>query len=297
MTAMIKTFMLGAILGDIAGSRYERHNIKHMPEQLVDSGCRFTDDSVLTIAVAEGFLNGLGTVSPSKLMSSPSLCDRVSEALTKSVHKSARQYPNAGYGRGFKQWYSSENRAPYGSRGNGAAMRVSPAGWLAGSLEEAQLLGRLSAEITHNHPESVKAAETIASIIFLLRKGAGKEEARRFASKNYDLSFTLDEIRESYAFSSSCEGSVPQAIVAFLEGEDFEDTLKRAISIGGDSDTIAAIAGSMAEALFPVPVPLLKKGFAALTPDLASRLIAAADAMPCGGLTPVLREAGISLPM
>ncbi|MBO4312609.1 MAG: ADP-ribosylglycohydrolase family protein, partial [Desulfovibrionaceae bacterium] len=132
MTAMIRTFMLGAILGDIAGSRYERDNIKHMPETLIDSGCRFTDDSVLTIAVAEGLLNGLSAAPASALMGSPALCARVSGALAKSVRESARQYPDAGYGRGFKQWFLSESSAPYGSRGNGAAMRVSPAGWLAG---------------------------------------------------------------------------------------------------------------------------------------------------------------------
>ncbi len=296
MTAMIKTFMLGAVLGDIAGSRYEWNNIKRMPEKLIDSACRFTDDSVLTIAVAEGFHNGLGGTPPSELAKSPALRARVSAALSRTVRESARLYPDAGYGRGFRQWFLSDNSAPYGSLGNGAAMRVSPAGWLAGSLEDAGILARLSAEITHNHPDSVKAAETVASLLFLLRTGAGKEEARAYASTRYDIAFTLDAIRESYTFSSSCEGSVPQAIVAFLEGRDFEDTLKKAISIGGDSDTIAAIAGSLAEALFPVPEPLLARGLAALPPDLAARLIAAADLMPCGTLSQVLADAGVALP-
>ena len=164
----------------------------------------------------------------------------------------------------------TENSLPYGSWGNGSAMRVSFAGWAARSLGEAELLGELSAAVTHDHPEGIKGAKAVAGCIYILRTGGSKEDVRRYASQYYDLSFTLDEIRPDYSFDVSCQGSVPQAIVAFLTGTDFADVIAEAISIGGDSDTIAAIAGSIAEVLYPIPPELIYRVTERMAPEMRS---------------------------
>ena len=252
-----KTMMLGAICGDVAGSIYEHNNIKYIPDKdrLIDHYARFTDDSVLTLAVAEGIMNGMRSLKKVKDFNSddePVFAD----ALTKSIHKWGNLYPYAGYGGAFRRWLASENPEPYNSWGNGSAMRASYAGWIAQSLEDAEFLATASASVTHNHPDGIKGAVAIAGSIYLLRNSDpadAKETVKHYVSKLYDLDFTLDEIRPVYHFDVSCQGSVPQAIQAFLEGESFSEVLALAISIGGDSDTIAAMAGSLAEVIYPIP--------------------------------------------
>ena len=263
--------LLGAVIGDISGSWYEFRGYKQRPDTLVTQRDFFTDDSVLTLAVAEGMMNGFEKVDRAKLQDEDVQAAFRLE-IVKSICEFAHRYPDAGYGNTFVRWYAEAYKRqvyePYNSWGNGSAMRASFAGWAAQSLEEALLLGKLSAEVTHNHPEGIKGAQAIAAGIYLLRSGKSKAEVREYLSQMYDLNFTLDEIRPTYRFEVSCQKSVPQAINAFLEAEDFEDTIKNALSIGGDADTLAAMAGSLAEACYPIPMDLEDRAWAKLTPDL-----------------------------
>ncbi|MCR4723872.1 MAG: ADP-ribosylglycohydrolase family protein, partial [Clostridia bacterium] len=183
-----------------------------------------------------------------------------------------QKYPDAGYGGKFRQWLENPYRRPYNSFGNGSAMRVSACGMLADSLEEAHKLAVYSAEVTHNHPEGIKGAVAVAEGIFLARQKKTKDEIREHLSQYYDLSFTLDDVRPEYAFDVTCQGSVPQAIVCFLEAESFEDAVRNAVSLGGDSDTQAAIAGSLAEPYFGIPARLKARAYNYLTPELRSAL-------------------------
>ena len=263
--------LLGAVIGDISGSWYEFREFKKRPATLVTQRDFFTDDSVLTLAVAEGMMNGFEKVDRARLQDEDVQAAFRLE-IVKSICEFAHRYPDAGYGNTFIRWYADAYERqvyePYNSWGNGSAMRASFAGWAAQSLEEALLLGKLSAEVTHNHPEGIKGAQAIVAGIYLLRSGKSKADVREYLSQLYDLNFTLDEIRPSYHFEVSCQKSVPQAINAFLEAEDFEDTLKNALSIGGDADTLAAMAGSLAEACYPIPTDLEERAWAKLTPDL-----------------------------
>ena len=263
--------LLGAVIGDISGSWYEFREFKKRPATLVTQRDFFTDDSVLTLAVAEGMMNGFEKVDRARLQDEDVQAAFRLE-IVKSICEFAHRYPDAGYGNTFVRWYAEAYKRqvyePYNSWGNGSAMRASFAGWAAQSLEEALLLGKLSAEVTHNHPEGIKGAQAIAAGIYLLRSGKSKADVREYLSQMYDLNFTLDEIRPSYHFEVSCQKSVPQAINAFLEAEDFEDTLKNALSLGGDADTLAAMAGSLAEACYPIPTDLEERAWAKLTPDL-----------------------------
>ena len=263
--------LLGAVIGDISGSWYEFRGFKQRPAALVTQRDFFTDDSVLTLAVAEGMMNGFEKVDRARLQDEDVQAAFRLE-IVKSICEFAHRYPDAGYGNTFIRWYAEAYKRqvyePYNSWGNGSAMRASFAGWAAQSLEEALLLGKLSAEVTHNHPEGIKGAQAIAAGIYLLRSGKSKADVREYLSQMYDLNFTLDEIRPSYHFEVSCQKSVPQAINAFLEAEDFADTLKNALSIGGDADTLAAMAGSLAEACYPIPTDLEERAWAKLTPDL-----------------------------
>ncbi len=249
--------MLGAACGDIAGSVYEFHNIKHKlsKEDLIRGNARFTDDTVMTYAVAKGLRMGLREL-PDNWMEIPAAEEILFAYLEETMQYFGHRYPNAGYGGKFHRWLSSSEPKPYNSFGNGSAMRASYAGWVARTMAEAEKLGEISAKVTHNHPEGIKGAVVVAGSIFLLRSGATKAEVREYVSRFYDLNFTLDEIRDDYYFIVTCAGSVPQAIVAFLEGEDFVDVISGAISIGGDSDTIAAIAGSLAEVIYPIPADI-----------------------------------------
>ena len=230
--------MLGAIIGDIVGSVYEWNNIKTKDFPLFRKECFFTDDTIMTIAVADALLNG-GTT----------------DDFIDSMKKFGALYPDAGYGGGFRKWLFSDNREPYNSWGNGSAMRVAPCGWFANSLEEAESLAEKSAAVTHNHPEGIKGAQATAAAIYLARTGTKKDKIREYVESkySYDLSRTLDEIRPIYRFNETCQETVPEAIIAFLESHGFEDAIRNAISIGGDSDTLAAITGSIAEAAYGIP--------------------------------------------
>ena len=240
--------MYGAILGDIIGSPYEFDRggkTKDFP--LFTWRSRFTDDTVMTLAVAEAFLDALPGEG----------ADPIRRRLISSMRRWGSRYHNAGYGAGFIRWLNARDPRPYGSYGNGSAMRVSVVGWLCGDLETARAMARLSAEVTHNHPEGLKGAEATAGAIFLARTGHSKEEIRAFAqSLGYDLSRTCDQIRPHYHHVESCQETVPEAITAFLEGESFEDVIRTAVSLGGDCDTLTCIAGSIAEAFYGVPEPL-----------------------------------------
>lgn len=246
--------MIGAIIGDIVGSVYEFHNVKSKRFTWFAKGCRITDDTVLTVAVADALLD-IAEVRNE---------DGFRELLIDKFYYHAKNHLTCGFGSRFLSWIFKRQRTPYNSFGNGSAMRVSPAAYAASTLEQALYLAKLSAEVTHNHPEGIKGAECTAGAIFLARTGHGKEDIRAFAEKYYDLSFTLDEIRPEYKYEISCQKSVPQAIIAFLEANDFKDAIANAISIGGDSDTIAAIAGSVAGAYYPIPERLRKKAFSYL---------------------------------
>lgn len=235
--------MLGAIIGDIVGSRFEWNNHRSKDFILFSAKCFFTDDTVMTLAVAKALLDCKGDYS-----------DLSKKAIT-AMQKIGRPYPDCGYGGMFQQWMYSEDSKPYNSYGNGAAMRVSACGFVAKTIEEAKELSRKVTEVTHNHPEGIKGAEATTVAIFLARKGYKIDEIREYINEHYyKMDFTLDEIRDTYEFNETCQETVPQAIMAFLESTSFEDAIKNAISIGGDSDTLAAITGGIAEAYYGVPL-------------------------------------------
>ena len=237
--------MLGTIIGDMVGSIYEFHNHRSKEFPLFDVGCFPTDDSLMTIAVAKAILENDGEA------------EGLEDQAVKWMQKIGRQYPNCGYGGRFWDWMFSSNPKPYGSFGNGSAMRVSACGWAGNTLEEVKALSRAVTVVTHNHPEGVKGAEATACAIFHARTGHSKEEIRTFIEDNYyTIDFTIDEVRPTYEFSATCQRTVPQAIEAFLESISFEDAIRSAISVGGDSDTLAAITGSIAEAFYGIPANL-----------------------------------------
>jgi len=253
--------MYGALLGDMIGAPYEfdrGNKSKEFP--LFCENSRFTDDSVMTIAVAEALLD-------SRFLDD----DSIRAALIKSMRKWGKKYPDAGYGRKFLCWLREKDPKPYGSCGNGSAMRVSAAGWLFDTLEETREKARLTAEVTHDHPEGIKGAEATSGAIFLARTGRSKEEIRDYIVQEfgYDLSRTCDQIRPSYYHNESCQKTVPEAITAFLEGTDFEDVIRTAVSLGGDCDTLTCIAGSIAEAFYGVPAILKAECRRRLPEDMA----------------------------
>lgn len=253
--------MYGALLGDMIGAPYEfdrGNKSKEFP--LFCENSRFTDDSVMTIAVAEALLD-------SRFLDD----DSIRAALIKSMRKWGKKYPDAGYGRKFLCWLREKDPKPYGSCGNGSAMRVSAAGWLFDTLEETREKAKLTAEVTHDHPEGIKGAEATSGAIFLARTGRSKGEIRDYIVQEfgYDLSRTCDQIRPSYYHNESCQKTVPEAITAFLEGTDFEDVIRTAVSLGGDCDTLTCIAGSIAEAFYGVPAILKAECRRRLPEDMA----------------------------
>ena len=250
--------MLGAICGDIIGSVYERDNIKNKEFELFDEECRFTDDTVMTIAVSKACREYMENRNAKQF----------EDNCIKYMQKLGRENGKAGYGGRFIYWLIEDNPKPYYSYGNGSAMRVSPVGWTANTLKEAEELAKASAEVTHNHPDGIAGAQAVAGSIWLLRNGKSKEDIKKYVEAYYyDLDFSIDEIRPTYRFDVSCKGSVPEAIKCFLEGNDFEDCIRNAISIGGDSDTIGAITGSLAEAYYGIPEEIKEKAFTYLTPE------------------------------
>lgn len=248
--------MLGAIIGDIAGSRFEWNNHKSKDFELLTYRCHLTDDSVMTLAIAKAVLNSIRKGS-----------DLAKEAVI-CMQDFGRKYPDAGYGGKFSRWLCSPNPQPYNSFGNGAAMRVSPCGFAAVTWSEAMSMARTVTAVTHNHAEGIKAAEAVTDAIFMARDGKSLLDIRDYIeSKYYKIDFTLDSIRDSYSFDVTCQGSVPQAFEAFFESTGFEDAIRNAISIGGDSDTIAAITGAMAEAYYGIPDELRKHALTFLDPE------------------------------
>ena len=238
--------MYGAILGDIIGSPYEFDRggkTKDFP--LFSPRSKYTDDTVMTVAVADALMKTPAGAADGEYRRNLAAC----------MQKWGNDYPWAGYGGMFRSWLQAADPQPYGSFGNGSAMRASAAGWLYGSLEETRRIARLTADVTHNHPEGIKGAEAVAAAIWLGRHGKGKDEIREYivSEFGYDLSRTCDEIRPGYHHVESCQETVPEAVTAFLEGESFEDVIRTAVSLGGDCDTLTCIAGSMAEAFYGVP--------------------------------------------
>lgn len=248
---MMKKGIIGAIIGDIVGSRFEWNNHKSTDFDLFANGCRFTDDTVMTVAVAEWLETG--------------------KPLPDIMRKWAKKYPLCGYGVKFFNWlFIDPNPQPYDSLGNGSGMRVSPVGFVAISVDDACDLARRSAEVSHNHPEGIKGAQAIASAIFLAREGRSKEEIRDYIEQTfgYNLHRTCDEIRPTYQFNMTCEGSCPEAIVAFLDSTDYESAIRLAVSLGGDSDTIACMTGGIAAAFYGVPDHIIEQAMEYIPDDM-----------------------------
>ncbi len=242
--------MIGAIAGDIIGSVYEWNNIKTKQFDLFSPDCCFTDDTVLTVALAESILTQTDYVS-----------------LMKDYY---RRYPDAGYGGLFHRWAQAHDSQPYNSWGNGAAMRISAVGFAFNTLEEVLLRAAKYTAVTHNHSEGIKGAQATAAAIFLARTGKTKADIKQYIAENfhYDLSRSVDEIRPTYRFNESCQRTVPEAIVCFLEATSFEDAIRNAISLGGDSDTLACITGGIAQAHYGVPAAIVERAMSILDPDL-----------------------------
>ena len=251
--------MIGAIIGDVVGSRFEFHNVLSKDFEFLTRECDFTDDTVMTCAVAQGLMD-----------SKPDFSD-LSEKTVAAMQRIGRQFPYCGYGARFINWMFSDNPQPYNSCGNGSAMRISPVGFAAHDVEEAKKLAAAVTCISHNHPEGMKGAEATAVAIVMARQGKTKEEIRKAMEEYYDLSMTVDQYREEWQGHGKeiCQVSLPQALVCFFEGEDYEDVIRNCISIGGDSDTIAAISGGIAEAYYGVPTEIKERVWGFLPSNLA----------------------------
>ena len=245
--------MYGAVLGDIIGSRFEfDRGDKSKDFRLFTAEDGFTDDSVMTVAIAEALL-GVDKDEDEKI---------IKDRLVESMQRWGRKYPNAGYGSRFIYWIHSDKPVPYGSYGNGSAMRVSAAGWLYDSLDKTRQMARYTSEVSHNHSEGIKGAECTAAVIYLSRTGKSKEYIKDYVIKEfaYNLSQSLEELRRRHRHDESCMDSLPKALVSFFEGDSFEDVIRNVISLGGDTDTIAAIAGSMAEGYYEIPQDIIDEG-------------------------------------
>lgn len=246
--------MIGGIIGDIVGSIYEDGNIKTKDFPLWNDRCHFTDDTVLTVATADWIING-------------GVCENY-------YYSYVNRFPNCGYGTGFMKWYFNRKYhgkfIPYNSYGNGSAMRVSPIGWAYDNMENVMKVSMDSASCTHNHEEGIKGAQAIASCIFLARNKESKEVIKKYVedSFGYDLNTSIRKIIENYTWNATCQHTVPQAILSFLESDNFEDSIRNAISLGGDSDTIACMTGAISEAYWGVPVDLVKTAYKFLPLDL-----------------------------
>lgn len=246
--------IIGTICGDIIGSSREFRPQKTKDFSLYDGYSTFTDDTVMTLAIASWLIKDKSS----------------KEVLISEIRKFGLKYPNAGYGGMFMNWLNQDNPEPYGSWANGSAMRVSPVSWVADSLEESQKLAKMSAIVTHNHPEGIKGALATNDAIYLARNSFTKEKIKKHIEDNYryDLNRKLDDIRPDYKFDVSCKGSVPESIICFLEAEDYEDTIRNAVSLGGDADTQAAIAGGIASAYWDVPSKIAARGIKRLDYNL-----------------------------
>ena len=263
--------MYGAILGDIIGSRFEFDRGGWTKDfALFTTECGFTDDSVMTIAVGEALTDAGDDAS----------VEDIEKACTVSMQKWGRKYPNGGYGARFIGWLFEDDPKPYNSWGNGSAMRVATAGWLYDTIERTREVARATANVSHNHPEGVKGAECTAAVIFLGRTGSSKEAIKEYVSRefDYDISKTVDEIRPLHKHDESCMDALPKALVSFFEGESFEDVVRNAVSLGGDTDTIAAIAGAMAEGMYGVPDDLKEECIRRIPDEMVEVIRRFADA-------------------
>lgn len=246
--------MIGAIIGDYVGSAYEFHNTKDYSFEMITTQSDITDDSIMSIAIADAILQ--------------------SKPYAERMRYWGNKYPNpkGAYGGSFSAWLHSSNPQPYNSWGNGAAMRVSPIGWAFSGLEQVLLQAKLSAECTHNHEEGIKGAQATATAIYLTRNGETKQWIKKYIESKfgYNLSFKIADIKESYKFDESCQGTVPPAIVCYLESTSFEDAIRLAVSLGGDSDTLGCITGSIAEAnqTYSIPVDIMEAAFKTMPSDL-----------------------------
>ena len=252
--------MLGAIIGDTVGSRFEFNNIKTTEFQFLNQHSRFTDDTVCTVAFMDWLLHA-ETRSP--------------ETATEYLHRWVRKYPDAGYGGRFYNWMLSDNPKPYGSYGNGSAMRISSIAWAARSLEELIELSDMVTGITHNHPEGLKGARVIATCIYMAIHGSDKEDIGRYATSQYPELYTMryQELRRTFTFNETCQGTVPEAIYCFLISNNYEDCIRKTISIGGDCDTTAAMSGAIAEAYWGIPEQIVSEGMKYLDEDMKQMLI------------------------
>ena len=253
--------MYGAILGDIIGSRFEFDNGGWTKDfELLTYESKWTDDTVMTIAIAEALMNAGKDATVSE----------IEAACIKSMQKWGQKYPYAGYGNRFIHWVSSRDPKPYNSYGNGSAMRVSPVGWVYDSLERTREVARATANVSHNHPEGIKGAECTAAVMYLARTGATKEEIADYVVKEfgYDFSETMEEMRARHKHDESCQDALPKALRSFFDGESYEDVVRNAVSLGGDTDTIAAIAGAMGEAFFGMPNDLKAQVLKNIKPDM-----------------------------
>ena len=276
--------MLGAIIGDIVGSRFEFNNHRSKDFELFTNSCFATDDSIMTIAVAKAILETEKAIGPNRRGDcfDTEYYRMLSQMTVKYMQEIGSKYPNCGYGGMFARWMFSEKPEPYNSYGNGAAMRISPAGFTARTESEAIRLSEAITSVTHNHKEGIKGAEATAVAIYMARLGCLKSELREKITRDYyPIDFTIDEIRSTYQFNETCQETVPQAMACFFESESFEDAIRTAISLGGDSDTIAAITGAIAEAHYGIPDPIRIKALSYLDADL--RAIYGASQLGHGG--------------
>ncbi len=242
--------MIGAIIGDVIGSVYENQNIKSLDFPLFGRFSRFTDDTVLTVAIADAILNRKS--NSTSFVENWRNSQQNKQLYAYKLKEYARRFPAAGYGQMFQEWARDESLRGYGSYSNGSAMRVCPVGYAFDNLDAVLREAKLSAVVTHNHPDGIKGAQAVASAVFLARTGQTKDAIKNFIERNfkYNLDDRLDDLRPTYTFNSACNASVPPAIIAFLESNNFEDAIRKAISLGGDSDTIACIAGGIAQAYY-----------------------------------------------
>lgn len=265
--------MLGAIIGDIIGSRFEWHNHKDKEFELFTEDCRMTDDSIMTLAVAKSLMETEQAMQ--SVADGMERSDVYYESLEKLsiqyMQAFGRRYPDCGFSRAFFQWIISDNPQPYNSFGNGAAMRISPVAYVGRTVSEIQRLSETVTGVSHNHEEGLKGAEATAIAIYMARSDSSKDEIRKMIGENYyQLDFTLDEIRDSYRFTTDCQATVPQAITAFREATSFEDAIRNAVSLGGDSDTLAAIAGAIAEAYYGIPEQIKERALSYFDAELLS---------------------------
>jgi type I restriction enzyme M protein len=265
--------MLGAIIGDIVGSRFEWNNHKDKHFELFTEDCRMTDDSIMTLAVAKALMEtekAMEYVADGQEWNSEYyiLLEKMSIGYMQAF---GRRYPDCGFSRAFFQWIISDDPKAYNSFSNGAAMRISPVAYVGRSEKEMQRLSKTVTGVSHNHAEGLKGAEATATAIFMARSGSSKDEIRnRIAENYYSLDFTLDGIKDSYRFTTDCQATVPQAIVAFLESTSFDDAVRNAVSLGGDSDTLAAIAGAIAEAHYGIPEQIKERALSCFDDELFS---------------------------